>query len=200
MSQDQNILDMNKCYEEAVTKLQQWRADPSDMLTRKECIFAGVLLKEDRQLHALLQFPTEEEKKATESLVIQLLEAVEIVVKRQLKDQLPGGIFWDPSPNLQKQAKSASCTNISGERKFAASMGKIESKVMFKYNKTNAWLKAQKKDKRKQNILQSISLGRKIRKENRARETEQRKRLKERLKKMRREERLRLRQEHLIED
>ena len=216
VGQDLNILDINKYYNEALTNITRWKCQPSEMISSKSCIFEAIPLKEDEHLHQLLQFTSNDDERATESLLQKLLEAIEEVILRQLHTQLPGGVFWDPSPRLQEEARSSTSHNISGERKFAmvdahirrapnATMGKIEAKTMFRCNKTSTWLNTQSRAKKKKNIIEAITLGRKVRAANRSREITRRRRLKERLELMRkqlteREERIRVRQEHLIED
>ena len=87
----------------------------------------------------------------TITLLQDLCQASLIIIERQLKDQLPGGHYWDPSEALQHQVRSCSATNISGERNFAivnqiiycaknAKPSYVESKVMFQVNKTSSWL------------------------------------------------------------
>ena len=81
----------------------------------------------------------------------ELCGAVLRVMERQLGTQLPGGEFCDPSPTLLQQAASCPPTNLATERAFAiadqemyrawnATPGHVESKVMFRVNKTGQWL------------------------------------------------------------
>ena len=184
VAQDLNILDLNKFYNEALTNVSSWKCQLGEIhvLTSKSTIFDSVPLKEDLQLQQLLQFTSDDDKKATESILQKLLEAIEVVILRQLHTQLPGDVFWNPSPSLQEEAQSAKSHNISGERKFAmvdahirrapsATMGKIEAKTMFKCNKTRTWLGTQSKEKKKKNIIKAIiQPGRKVRAANRTRQ------------------------------
>ena len=82
-----------------------------------------------------------------------------LVMECQLADQLPGGVFWEPSPELEDQAKSCSARNISSEHTFgrvdamchkASNMaaGKLEARVMFSVNETETWLQNQTADER----------------------------------------------------
>ena len=87
----------------------------------------------------------------------------------------------------------------------SASMGHVESKTMFKCNKTARWLQKKSNQSKKKQILESISLGRKNTKADRARAIRRRQRLKERMDQMKRdltkrEEKARVAKEHLIED
>ena len=63
-----------------------------------------------------------QEKEVTEfpkELLQHLIQGIRDIMERQLKDQLPGGIFWNPSNKLMEDAKSCTATNISCKRKFA---------------------------------------------------------------------------------
>ena len=88
---------------------------------------------------------------ATKGLLEELLKACLDVMDRQLESQLPGGKFWNPTPELRQVAASCPTTNISGERNFATAdqelhrarhgkAGFIEGKVMYRVNKTGTWL------------------------------------------------------------
>ena len=66
-----------------------------------------------------------------------------LVMNRQLQSQLPGGEYWNPSPELLLEAASCSSANISGERNFGMAedemyrarrgkTGYIEGKVMYR--------------------------------------------------------------------
>ena len=107
-------------------------------------MFETIPIKEDAVLESLL-VPT-----IFNQVTVKVLEkfcaAILVVLERQLHSQLPGGVFWEESNDVQQQAMSCSATNISGERNFArtdqvfhhaknASAGHVESKVMFRANK-----------------------------------------------------------------
>ena len=75
------------------------------------------------------------------------LVTIKDVIVHQIKDHLPDGKYWNPSPQLMKQAKSCMPHNLGGERRlgFADSymtqapnttLEKVEYRVMFKTNKT----------------------------------------------------------------
>ena len=74
-----------------------------------------------------------------------------VYCESQLKDQLPGGRFFNPDFNLCEVAASCSSSNISVERSFgvldkdihrapAATANYLQSKQLFVCNKTAAWL------------------------------------------------------------
>ena len=83
-----------------------------------------------------------------------LLQTVKNIIKCQISNQLPGGKFWNPSPQLYKEALSCCVENISGERRFgnvdtytkkapSASIEKVEARMLFKGNRTDQCLEGQ---------------------------------------------------------
>ena len=147
---DNNILGMNRYYAEAQEKCHSWSQDASQLLRPSPpSVFADVAIKDDVALDSLMK-PTSNNGK-TITLLQDLCQASLIIIERQLKDQLPGGHYWDPSEALQHQSRSCSATYISGEKNFAiadqimyhaknAKPSHVESKVMFQVNKTSSWL------------------------------------------------------------
>ena len=90
-----------------------------------------------------------QEKEVTEfpkELLQHLIQGIRDIMERQLKDQLSGGIFWNPSHKLIEDAESCTAIDISGKRKFALMKAKqttvpsmttttVEQKIMFVANK-----------------------------------------------------------------
>ena len=58
-------------------------------------------------------------KEQTTAVLSMLIEEATDVMKCQLVDYLPGGIYYNPSEDLQAAASSCASNNISGERMFA---------------------------------------------------------------------------------
>ena len=137
---------MNSKYATAKQCLKRWIEDPRGILQEQKTIFQDNIHPNEVG-KALFNVPLEEQQQ-----VLAILQALTIsildVINRQLSTQLPGGEFWDPSPELQEASSSCVAHNISGERNFAMvdshlhkapniSIGKVESKVMFKTK--NGW-------------------------------------------------------------
>ncbi|XP_063956979.1 uncharacterized protein LOC129262428 [Lytechinus pictus] len=165
-SQDLNILEMNANYHSAVQVLERWAGNPSSLLRDQHTIFSSDPMRDDI-FQSLVSPPYEDQME--EPMRGMLMAALE-VTKRQLQSQLPGGVFWEPSVEVREQAASCSSTNISGERNFARvdshlhharniSVGKLESKVMFKCNDTATWLKSQSEERRKRLVGSAIKAG-----------------------------------------
>ncbi|KAK6171849.1 hypothetical protein SNE40_018274 [Patella caerulea] len=109
---------MNSKFEEAERKLKIWADDASSLISElPPSIFDGIHVQEDLVLESLLK--TTDSDGAIVALLQKLFASILAVVQRQLKSQLPGGEFWEPSDLLKEQAKSCESTNISGERVFA---------------------------------------------------------------------------------
>jgi E1A/CREB-binding protein len=78
---------------------------------------------------------------------------MELLIRRQVEDQLPGGKFSKPSADVLAQTSSCPTTNLITERDFAHLDQQLKSKpnistlavtgsVMFLNNKTCAWMQS----------------------------------------------------------
>ena len=172
----ENILSTNAMYQNAVEKMVSWKEEPREMLdvNSESAIFAEV---KPEQRSFLLNRDEDELSAACPTLKKMLHECI-TVCKRQLTDQLEGGLFWQPSDELLETASSCSATNISGERQFAKadsllnkarniSVAKLESKLMFSANNTSDWLQSKSVDERKEKILLAMRKGKSVREEDR---------------------------------
>lgn len=145
-----SILELNDHYTHAREMLSTWISNPVPVIDGSAPgVFTSVALKTDSILDCLVQSQSTDQ--LTADLFVEMCKQIRDVMDRQLKDQLPGGRFADPSPELLAQSKSCSATNISGERVFGlvdsalrrapnVSVSKLESKTMFSSNKTQVWL------------------------------------------------------------
>ncbi|XP_071959561.1 uncharacterized protein [Antedon mediterranea] len=150
VERDQNILDLNMPFTLAVNKMEEWKLNTSVLVKGEaDCLFADVPIIKDAVFYNLTA--TREDDQQVETVLSMLLDVIIDVCKRQLDDQLPGGIHHDPSDSLKQQAKSCVGNNISGERVFGlldhyvkrapnASLSYIESKIVYKLNRTSDWL------------------------------------------------------------
>ena len=73
------------------------------------------------------------------------------MVKSQLKDQLPGGIYYQPDEQVMSETTYCQRTNVLSERDFAQFDKKLTMKptlstiaacglIMFSNNRTGEWL------------------------------------------------------------
>lgn len=167
-----NILSVNVKYQEAVDKMCTWEQDPSSFLSsNNHCAIFGdvvpdisLLNLDDLELPLLC------------TISKKMLGEIIVVCKRQLADQLRGGIFWEPSEELEEAASSCSTTNMSGERQFAKvdallhrapniTVGKVEAKVMYSSNRTSEWLDQKSAAEREEKIISAMKKGKHIRKD-----------------------------------
>lgn len=167
------ILDVNLPLQKAVETLSNWSADASPVMNgTADAVFSYVPLLKDSVYDHLLTSRGENDDNSCKSLLQELFVNIRSVIVRQMSDQLPGGKFWDPSRELQIQASSCAPDNLSGERCFGAadsymqrahnaSTEKVEARVMFHKNHTDAWLKEQSPKKRESSIQEAMSETRK---------------------------------------
>ena len=130
------------------------------------------------------------------------------MLERQCQDQLPGGKYADPSPQLKMQASSVPTSNIISERDFAifdnllrekpnARVLSLEAMIMWAQNKPSDWLdgsdeqsRAQKhknarkmadviRQKMKQRRKEILSIRRRKLEENRRKQEEKKSKMKE---------------------
>lgn len=86
-----------------------------------------------------------------------------LILERQVKDQLPGGKFYDPRVEVQFRASALPATNTCSERDFAqldmlmrtkppASTECYDYVIMWTNNKTSKWLSSLENKERLKNI------------------------------------------------
>jgi hypothetical protein len=91
------ILDLNPHLHEAMEKLSRWIEDPSPLLEGTATpVFPTSCLKD-----GVFDTLTKSQGAALDQECCELLKS-----QRQMCDQLPGGRFWNPSPDLYKEAQS----------------------------------------------------------------------------------------------
>ena len=215
LGQETSILGMNKFFREAFDRLTAWAIDASMLLqSDAPCAFSSVEVKRDTVFDSLVE-PTEFDA-PTKSILQDLCKACCEVMARQLKTQLPGGQFWNPSAELLREAQSCSSTNISGERCFGtadheiararnARTGYIESKTMFRQNKTGKWFEEKGSDEKTCRIRLAMGDARKVRLEEQRDQTEHHERIKDKLislrkQRLEKEDRSRSKSEKWLED
>ena len=149
LSKATNILEMNEHFNYAHEQITRWSNDASPLLSvDAPCAFREVDIKRDEVFDSLVKSNSDDAD--TKALLQDLCTSCLLVMNRQLQSQLPGGEYWNPSPELLLEAASCSSTNISGERNFGMAdnemyrarrgkTGYIEGKVMYRVNKTGPW-------------------------------------------------------------
>ena len=143
------ILDLNDHFNREVDLFDKWSKDASDLIDGSAKLFDNVPVHKDPVFDSLVE-PNDNDI-STKYLLQNIMTAFVSVSKRQLADQLMGGVHHNPSADLLKQASSCPAHNISGERIFGqldfnlhrapnAAVEFVEAKIMFAENKTAQWL------------------------------------------------------------
>ncbi|KAK3107360.1 hypothetical protein FSP39_012735 [Pinctada imbricata] len=108
-------------------------------------------------------------------LLQNVFAALKDLLKRMIPEHLPGGKYWDPSPDIREKAASARKHNKSPEFIFGqldhltsfrpnASVLANEAYLLYAYNKTSEWLRSLPIKERDKIIEESRKGGREVRK------------------------------------
>ena len=109
-------------------------------------------IKRDELFDNLLESSGDAEFQILTQQALELLcGAILLVLERQFQDQLPGGKYADPSPQLKMQASSVPTSNIISERDFSifgnllreklnARVLSLEAMITWAQNKPSDWL------------------------------------------------------------
>ena len=150
-SSDISILEMNGYYQTLITHIDLWSLDASELLHGEAVLYPDFPPTEDAIWHHLIA-PASSENDATTQEIIQLIfHAFSVLLTRLVSDHLPGGVYDNPSAQLEVETGSAPNTNVISERDFAkldrllrekpnASTLTLEAMVLFSNNKTAQWL------------------------------------------------------------
>ena len=97
VSQSEHIFDLNEMWEELLTFLER-NAKDSSFLMAELTIFPDSLLTKDEMYEKLFQ---DTENPVLDALTQECLEMINctcaLMITSQLKDQLPGGKYYNPS-------------------------------------------------------------------------------------------------------
>lgn len=149
IEQDSHILDMNMHYLELYTFLSEQSKDASDFM-KGSSPFPD-MVEHDSILHDLIRIKDSEDCVQAESIAQTLFTSLKGLLKRQLKDQLPGGKYANASDNVKKESLSTLKHNKLPEFLFGqldyivrcrpnASILANEALILYSFNKTSNWL------------------------------------------------------------
>ena len=115
-----SILDLNPHLHQLQISLQRFAQDASHLLDG-EPVFDINLVPIDQSVvfENLLESDDQEFQVLTQQALELVCSAMLLCLERQCEDQLPGGKYWSPSPDLSAQAKSVPTSNITSERDFS---------------------------------------------------------------------------------
>ena len=148
-SKDLSILDMNCRYQLLVDCLEKWSHDASPVVSCEAVLFDDFPPSDD-QITCALATPSEFDSTVQEILQV-LFCAFSTLLRRLLKDHLPGGDLDMPSDQLLVETRSVPNLNVISERDFAkldrllrkkpnATTLSLEGIILFSNNKTATWL------------------------------------------------------------
>ncbi|XP_048751175.2 uncharacterized protein LOC125662866 [Ostrea edulis] len=158
-----NNLDLNPVLLNLKLSLQDLSHDATPLLEGHP-IFPDENVHKDEIYESLFENTNDPAFEMYTQMALELaLGGMLLILERQAKDQLPGGIFHEPSENDQKRASAVPTTNTCSERDFAqldvlmrlkpsASTTAYESVIMWTNNKTTIWLNSLS-DKQRNSII-----------------------------------------------
>ena len=151
-NQEGSILDLNADLHQLQMQLTKWSDDASTSLADTPIL--DVHLPEDDVSKSIF-LETDAQCDSLTMIAMQMMSTnMLIVLERQAASQLPGGIYWDPSPEVKKMAENVPRSNVVSERDMAIldnllrekpclGTTNAETMVMWLNNKPSAWLRNQ---------------------------------------------------------
>ena len=148
---DGSILSLNPYLHRTMQKFQEWGSNAAPLLEGEQ-LFYDIDIHKDEVYEALFAETGDPELDSLTQMALEIvINAMLIILDRQAKDQLPDGKYFEPSPELSRQAAAVPKTNTISERDFGsldllvrmkpgASAVCLESIVLWSNNKTAAWL------------------------------------------------------------
>ena len=114
-----SVQDLNPFLKRMQAKFQEWSQDASPLL-KGETLFdeAAVPIHRDEVYDSLFAGQEVQVEVLTQEVLELIFHSWIILLERQAKDQLPGGKYSNPSPDLQTQVKNVPATNMASERDF----------------------------------------------------------------------------------
>jgi E1A/CREB-binding protein len=146
-----SILDLNAPLNHMLQQLKSWAVDATPLF-EGEPLFRDVDIHRDELYQELFAESGDVDLDTYTQVALEMiLTGIVLILERQAKDQLRGGIFFAPSETLLKSASNVPCTNNVSERDFAildvlvrmkpaASSHAYETYLMWLNNKPSKWL------------------------------------------------------------
>ena len=115
--QEKHIFSLNKTWDHIVTKLECFSTNATPLTEGIEIVLEGEVTKDE--IYEELMKENEELDELTEECLRVLCCSCAILLKCQLKDQLPGGKYYKPSDEIMEETAGTPKENIISERDFA---------------------------------------------------------------------------------
>ncbi len=169
-----HVFDLNSRYLALVKFLKDACLDIPKFMAGDMTPFADIQVKKDFYYDELVK--NSEHDADTEAILNVCLPAMTVLLEERFADQLPGGIYDNPSPELRKATTSVPLHNKFSETVFArtdfllknkpnVSMLALESYIMFSFNHTTEWLSKKDPVKQKEILEKSYSQVNEVRKQ-----------------------------------
>ncbi len=178
LESDISLLDMNAKYLSLVEYFTDMSNGSTDFLTGEQTPLYDLVEFDD--IYQSLIVPDEAVDEFALPMAQSVFAALKELLQRMVKDQLPGGKFWDPSQTVRQQAISAIPHNklpefLFGQLDFLlryrpnASLLVNEAFIMYSLNNTRDWLDSLPDDEKEDLIKDCRKQGRQYRKQFRER-------------------------------
>ena len=176
ISDTEHIFDLNELWEDLLSYLEAYSGDPSPLLDGKAPSCTEAHVKSTNPKHDKLFAACEGDvQRLTEMCLKMICVNMAVLIKRQLQDQLPGGQFHKPHPDILQETGKCPSTNLITERDFAHLDRQLKEKpnistlavtgtVMFGNNKTGEWLKSLSKEDRDRHMEKARTQAPKLKK------------------------------------
>ena len=114
---EKHIFSLNDTWQFVITKLESFSSNATPLMEGIEIILDGKVTKDE--IYEELMKENEELDDLTEECLQVLCCSCAILLKRQLKDQLPGGKYYKPNNEIMEETAGTLKENIISEHDFA---------------------------------------------------------------------------------
>ncbi|VDI25487.1 Hypothetical predicted protein [Mytilus galloprovincialis] len=147
--------------------------DASAFISGEDYPFADTFIEKDDVFEKLIKAEDGIDEKAC-AFAQMAFKGLHSVLEKAMKEQLPGGRYFEPTEELREQSKSVIPHNKIPERVFGmldfflryrpnASTISNEAFLVFVFNKTSEWLDSLPQEEKEKLLTDSIKEGRNIR-------------------------------------
>lgn len=168
-----HVLHLNENYFALLQYLERMSKDANSFVSGEEYPFSDDLMEKDKIFDNLIQPVNGIDEKAC-AFAQMAFKGLHGVLERAMKEQLPGGKFFEPTQELLNESKSVIPHNKLPERVFGmldfflryrpnASTISNEAFLMFVFNKSSDWLETLSQEEREKLLNDSIKEGREVR-------------------------------------
>ena len=180
--QDIHIFDLNHHWLHLEISLRELATDATTLL-QGASIFQEFQARKDDMFEELFKPVLPEVHNLTKECLELLCFHMHSLVKRQVEDQLPGGKYANPTPDVLKATKSCPTSNRAGEKDFSdldrevnrapqRFTSHISGTICYRNNKTWHYFRSLPPDRRSTLMVRAMKLAPLRRKRNRERQNE----------------------------